>query len=93
MMFQATTPDGIVYWVEDMPGNFFGSALVIYKLKAAIAGGFEGFYNAEPIDIDLNNGADVRLALELLYPDAATFSENAPTATAAYEPFDADVVY
>ena len=91
-MYEATTPDGKIYWVSDMPGNLFGSPIITYRLKQIALNGFDTAYPSAPVEIDLNNGGNVRFVLEGLYGDDVTFSNSAPPATEFFPPAEPGVV-
>jgi hypothetical protein len=94
MMFEAETPQGKITWLSDLDDPFFGSPIVILRLKQCATEGLQAAWPAEPVVIDLRNPGDVRFALETIYKDGLTFSLDAPEASVFYEPVEGpDIQY
>lgn len=93
MMWQAQTPQGQFYWLSETGNPLVGSALVTYKIREVAESGLQLAWPAPPVQIDITNPGDVRLALEVIYGDSVTFSDNAPEATQYFESADPDLIY
>jgi hypothetical protein len=93
MMWEAATPQGIIYWLDDMDNPLIGSPIVALRLREAAEIGIQAFPTALTIRIDLQNPGEVRFALETLYGPDAKFSETAPEATQFFEPVESGFVY
>jgi len=93
MMWEAVTPQGRIYWLDDIENPLIGSPVVALRLREAAEIGIQAFPTALTINIDLKNPGEVRFALETLYGPDVTFSENAPEATQFFEPVQPGYVY
>lgn len=91
MMWTAKTPDGMLYWLDDVDDPISGSPLVTLKLRACAESGIMLAYPAAPVVIDLKDGSEVRTALEALY-ETATFSDNAPEPKDFFGPTDSETL-
>jgi hypothetical protein len=93
MMYEAQTPEGKLFWLDELENPLAGSPKVILKLRQAAEFGVQAIWPGDPTPIDLLNFGDVRFALEIIYKDEVTFSDNAPEASQLVEPIDPDVIY
>jgi len=93
MMWQAFTPQGAIYWLDNLENPLIGSPVVALRLREASEVGIQAFPTALTINIDLQNAGEVRFALETLYGPDVTFTDNAPVATEFFEPVDLTLVY
>ena len=92
-MFEAQTPQGKVYWLDELEDPLIGSPVVIVKLREAAENGLQASWPANAVDIDLLIPGDVRFALEVLYGSDVTFSDNAPEASPLIEPVEPGLIY
>lgn len=93
MMYEAQTPEGKLFWLDDLENPLAGSPLVILKLRNAAENGIQAIWPADPTPIDLLNFGDVRFALEIIYKEGLTFSDNAPEASQLVDPIEPNVDY
>ena len=92
-MYEAQTPEGKLFWLDDLENPLAGSPLVILKLRDAAENGIQAIWPGDPTPIDLLNFGDVRFALEIIYKEGLTFSDNAPQANQLVDPIEPNVDY
>ena len=93
MMWQAFTPQGAIFWLDNLDNPLIGSPLVALRLREASEVGIQAFPTALTININLQNPGEVRFALETLYGPDVTFTHDAPPATQFFDPVEPGLLY
>lgn len=93
MMWEAATPQGTIFWLDDIDNPLIGSPIVALRLREAAEIGLQAYPTALTIKINLQNAGEVKFALETLYGPDVKFSDNAPEATQFFDPVQPGFVY